>query len=148
MTGPEALTKDYMVIRLIGFSMISILFVCWALTQFVHLPGKTSQDAIVWIRCLLYLIAAASFATIVFLKKIFLQKNPQDNLSTLITKLKMSAIITFGICETPGIYGLVLYFIGGSRTDFYVLAVYSLVLFAIFYPRINQWEEHVASAAA
>ena len=142
----EVLRKEYRVIVLIGMPLVSSLFIYWLLIQFIIPPPQASQRAGDSLRYVIYFLAAINVAGILFLKKIFLQKKSQDHLTTLVAKLRISTIVTFALCEAPAIYGLLLYIIGGSRKDFYALAVYSLLLFAVFFPRLNQWQEYTASA--
>jgi ATP synthase subunit C len=56
-------------------------------------------------------------------------------------KLFTVSVVALAMCEAIAIYGLVLFLIGGNRADFYGLAAFSLVAFAIHFPRRSQWEE-------
>ncbi|MHB8843858.1 MAG: hypothetical protein ACYC7L_03840 [Nitrospirota bacterium] len=56
-------------------------------------------------------------------------------------KLSTAAIITFALCETPAIFGLVLYFLGRNATDFYLFLIISMFFFASHFPKFSQWEE-------
>jgi len=56
------------------------------------------------------------------------------------------SIITFAFCEVPAVLGLVLFLIGGLRTDFYILLAISLgVKFANF-PKYAEWENWASAA--
>ena len=55
--------------------------------------------------------------------------------------LVAAAVVTFALCEVPAIFGLVLYFLGRSTTDFYLFLLISLFLFSIHFPKFSQWEE-------
>ncbi len=143
----EILKKEYRIMLLSGLPMVGSLFVYWMLIQFVIHPPQTPQETAAPLRYMLYFIAAGGVGAIFFLRRVLLQKKPQDNLAALIGKLKTSAMVTLAFCEAPALYGVVLYFIEGSRKDFYVLAVYSLLLFAVFFPRLDHWQEYTAGAA-
>jgi F0F1-type ATP synthase membrane subunit c/vacuolar-type H+-ATPase subunit K len=58
-----------------------------------------------------------------------------------IQKLQAAAMVTFALCEVPAVIGLVLYFIGGNMTNFYLFLMISLFCFAAYFPRFSQWEE-------
>jgi len=55
--------------------------------------------------------------------------------------LVTAAVVTFALCETPAIFGLVLYFIGRNTTDFYLFLIVSMFFFATNFPKFSQWEE-------
>jgi F0F1-type ATP synthase membrane subunit c/vacuolar-type H+-ATPase subunit K len=56
-------------------------------------------------------------------------------------RLTTASIITYALCETPAIFGLVLYFLGRNSADFYLFLMVSLFYFATNFPRFSQWEE-------
>jgi hypothetical protein len=39
-----------------------------------------------------------------------------------------------------------LFIIGGQRGDFYMLGLMSLVMFAVYFPRMSQWNDWLGSA--
>jgi len=55
--------------------------------------------------------------------------------------LMTSAIIGYALCESVAIFGLVLFFLTQKSLDFYLFLGLSLTLFAVFFPRLSQWEE-------
>lgn len=56
-------------------------------------------------------------------------------------RLTTAAVVTFALCETPGIFGLVLYFLGKNASDFHFFLLISLFFFAANFPKFSQWEE-------
>jgi ATP synthase subunit C len=65
----------------------------------------------------------------------------QPRASAVVKKLFTASVFALAMCEAVAIYGLVLFLIGGNRADFYGFAAFSLVAFAIHFPRRSQWEE-------
>jgi F0F1-type ATP synthase membrane subunit c/vacuolar-type H+-ATPase subunit K len=55
--------------------------------------------------------------------------------------LVTAAVVTFALCEVPALFGLVLYFLARSMTDFYLFLLISLLLFSVHFPAFSQWEE-------
>lgn len=55
--------------------------------------------------------------------------------------LVTAAVVTFALCEVPGTFGLVMYFLGRNSTDFYLFLIMSLFLFATNFPKFSTWEE-------
>lgn len=60
-------------------------------------------------------------------------------------RLMTKSIISMAICESVAIYGLVLFLLAGSRLDFYLFTVVSLIFFGVFFPRYHRWEEWIKS---
>ena len=56
-------------------------------------------------------------------------------------RLQTASIVTFAMCESVGLFGFVLFVVSGSSADFYGFLVLSLLLFGIYFPRRDQWEE-------
>ena len=61
-------------------------------------------------------------------------------------RLQTASVVTFGLCESVGIFGVVLFVTFGSSADFYLFLVLSLGLFAFYFPRRDQWEEWARQA--
>jgi hypothetical protein len=55
-------------------------------------------------------------------------------------RLTTAAIITYALCETPAIFGLVLFFLGRNASDFHRFLLISLFFFAVNFPKFSQWE--------
>ncbi len=64
------------------------------------------------------------------------------------SRLFFCSLATNLLCETVAITGLTFFFLTGSPISFYPFMVLSLVLFAYFFPRYDQWREYVGEAAA
>ena len=55
--------------------------------------------------------------------------------------LTTAAVITYALCETPAIFGLVLFFLGKNSSDFHLFLLFSLFYFAVYFPKFSKWEE-------
>jgi hypothetical protein len=58
-----------------------------------------------------------------------------------IQRLMTAAVITYAFCESIAVLGFVLYFFGGSPTDFYMFMLISLFFFSVYFPKYGRWEE-------
>ena len=136
------LKARYLAINFIGLAMIASVFVYagvvevikWKLAPFA---GFSTLDpgTVDLIKYVFLALAAAQFGLIKALQKI-LPTRSVENLSTV-------AIITFALCESVGILGLVLFLLNGNSMDFYIFMVISLGFFYLFFPKYEQWEERV-----
>ena len=61
--------------------------------------------------------------------------------SRLVTRLVTSSIVIFALAESIAVYGLVLFFLNGNSTDFYIFLGLSFLAFVMFFPKYDQWEE-------
>ena len=64
-----------------------------------------------------------------------------------VARLRTEALVAASLAEAPAVLGLVLYLLAGRRQDFYVLAVWSLLLHPFHLPRLERWEEAARTPA-
>jgi hypothetical protein len=136
------LKARYLAVNFIGLAMIAAVFVYagvvevikWKLAPFAGFatldPGTADLLKYVFLA-----LAAAQFGVIKAVQKI-LPTRSVENLSTV-------AIITFALCESVGVLGLVLFLLAGNSMDFYIFMVISLGFFTLFFPKYDQWEQRL-----
>jgi hypothetical protein len=139
------LKARYLAVNFIGLAMIAAVFVYagvvelikWQLAPFAGFarldPGTASLLKYIFIA-----LAAAQYGIIKVVQKIIPAKST-DN-------LPQAAIITFALCESVAVLGLVLFLLAGNAMDFYIFMVISLGFFYLFFPKYEQWEERVKAA--
>jgi hypothetical protein len=151
--------KSYKRALLIGFFMIGGVFALVGVVELVRravLPiPKTeviSGDQADFLFYVLLVVSVAIFFIIRFLKQYFLQDNimflpdrkEQQEFkirAVLVLNLMIVAVMASVFCETPAIFGFVLFFLtGGNIIYFYLLTFVSLCFFVFYFPRRSQWE--------
>jgi len=55
--------------------------------------------------------------------------------------LLAATVISLALAESPAIFGLVLFLLGGDRWDFYGFAAFALLLVLVVFPRHNEWQD-------
>jgi F0F1-type ATP synthase membrane subunit c/vacuolar-type H+-ATPase subunit K len=139
------LKSRYLAVNFIGLAMIAAIFVYagvveyikwqWAPFQgFAKLPPETES----LLRYILLALAAGQYVIIKAVRKIVLAQSREN--------LPQAAIVTFALCESVAIFGLVLFLLGGNTMDFYLFMVISLGFFYLFYPKYEEWEQQMTSA--
>jgi hypothetical protein len=136
------LKARYLVVNFIGLAMIAAVFVYagvvevikWKLAPFAGF-AKLEPHTADLLKYAFLALAAAQFGVIKAIQKI-LPARSVENLSTV-------AIITFALCESVALLGLVLFLLSGNSMDFYIFMVISLGFFYLFFPKYVQWEERV-----
>jgi F0F1-type ATP synthase membrane subunit c/vacuolar-type H+-ATPase subunit K len=136
----DQLKRKYLAVNLIGLIMIASVFLYAAVVEIIKrflAPfagfALLTKETVDLVRYLLGFAAMADF----FLIRIILKKYsaaPAPN-------LPLAAIITFSLCESVALYGLVLFLLAGSPLDFYIFMTISLAFFYIYFPKYDKWEK-------
>jgi F0F1-type ATP synthase membrane subunit c/vacuolar-type H+-ATPase subunit K len=136
----EEIKRRYRLATIIGIAMISSLVIYALIVEFikVNINIILPSSVVDLLRYLFFTIAIVEFIFIRFLRSQMVSGVPSP---AKIQKLFNMTIITYALCESIAIYGLILFLIGGRRFDFYSLMILSLIFFAIYFPRYAQWEE-------
>jgi hypothetical protein len=139
------LKARYLAVNFIGLAMIAAVFVYagvvelikWQWAPFAGLAKLPAATASL-LKYVFLALAAAQYLVIKVMQKIVLARST-DN-------LPQAAIITFALCETVAVLGLVLFLLIGNTLDFYVFMVISLGFFYLFYPKYENWEKLLSAA--
>jgi hypothetical protein len=140
------LKARYLSINFIGLAMIAAVFAYagvvevikwqWApFTGFAKLPPQTA----LLLKYIFLVLAAAQYVIIKVVQKLILAQSAAN--------LPQAAIVTFALCETVAIFGLILFLLTGNGLGFYVFMVISLGFFYLFFPKYEDWEQKVSAAA-
>ena len=73
--------------------------------------------------------------------------SPAGNAAGQARRLVSTSITIAALAEVPAILGLVLFMLSGLRGDFSVLFVLSLVLQAVYFPRLDGWRQWASEPA-
>ena len=137
-----ALKARYLAVNFIGLAMIAAVFVYAGVVevikwQYAPFAGFARLDprTVGLLRYAFLALAAAQFGIIKVVQKI-IPAGSVDN-------LPQTAIITFALCESVAVLGLVLFLLAGNALDFYIFMTISLGFFYLFFPKYDQWEQRV-----
>jgi F0F1-type ATP synthase membrane subunit c/vacuolar-type H+-ATPase subunit K len=144
----EDLKRVYRLATILGIAMISSLFIYALIVEFIKVKVNINinfpSSMVDLLRYVFFGIAIGEFLLITFLRSRMVSGAPS---LAKIQKLLSMTILTYALCESVAIYGLILFLIGGRRFDFYSLMILSLIFFAIYFPRYAQWEEWLQKEA-
>jgi hypothetical protein len=141
------LKARYLAVNFIGLAMIASVFVYagvvellkWQMAPFAGF-AKLAPGTVALIKYIFLALAAAQFGVIKAVQKI----RPASS----VEKLSLTAIITFALCESVAVLGLVLFMLAGNSLDFYIFMLISLGFFYLFFPKYEQWEERVRAGGS
>ncbi len=136
------LKARYLAVNFIGLAMIAAVFVYagvvelikWQLAPFTGF-AKLEPHTADLLKYAFLALAAAQFGIIKAVHKIL----PTPS----VEKLSQAAVITFALCESVAVLGLLLFLLSGQGLDFYIFMVISLGFFTLFFPKYDQWEQRI-----
>lgn len=133
---------------LITLAMLSSLVVYATIVEILRSSAAAVRgvENLGVIRVIFFVLGAVHFLTARIFREVMLRKKPGESIEKLLSRLTRASIFTSALCEVPAVLGLVLFIIGGQRGDFYMLGLMSLVMFAVYFPRMSQWNDWLGSA--
>jgi hypothetical protein len=150
----ESLRKGHRTAVIIGWLMILSVLAYAGVAEYLtrsNAPfagfAPLPKDIFNKLRLVLLGVCLLDFAFIPFLRNrvLFAQNRPDmpapGRPLTPESKLVASSIITFALCESIVIYGIVLFLVNGARQEFYFFFFLSLIAFAVHFPRYERWQE-------
>jgi hypothetical protein len=134
------LKARYLAVNFIGLAMIAAVFVYAGVVEVIKWQwapfagfAKLDPRTVGLLKYAFLALAAAQFGIIKVVQKIMPAKS--------VDNLPQAAIITFALCESVAVLGLVLFLLAGNAMDFYILMTISLGFFYLFFPKYDQWEQ-------
>jgi F0F1-type ATP synthase membrane subunit c/vacuolar-type H+-ATPase subunit K len=153
------LKRGYRQARFIGTAMVFGVLVYALVVEIMRNNSAFSRepllpDAAESIKYMFLGLALIQFFLIRMIRRRFLLREPGQatrlqtglqtgSVSIKVARLLVTSIITYALCESIAVYGLVLYFVTKRPFDFYLFMGISLLYFAAYFPRYTQWEEWV-----
>jgi hypothetical protein len=136
------LKARYLAVNFIGLAMIASVFVYagvvelikWQLAPFAGF-AKLDSRTVDLLKYGFLVIAAVQYVAIKVVQKVLPGKS--------VDNLPLTAIISFALCESVAVLGLVLFLLGGQTMDFYIFMMISLGFFYLHFPKYEQWERWV-----
>lgn len=141
--------KEYRLTSIICGAIASSLLIYALVVEFIRIKqvslASLDPQMLEYIRLTLVVISFSLFLVINYLNNLILKRNRQDNMQTLVNKLRTANIISLALSEMPAVFGLALFFLSGVPRDFYILLILSAALIYIFFPRFSAWENWLRS---
>lgn len=138
MDPQAAKSKSMEAARVAYFSIASALMLYAMMVESIPGPSAgASSDTLPVMRVVFYAISVGCAVLVWVLPRLMLQSAP---VPCPFPRRLTAALVSWAVAETPAILGLILYFLGGVKGDFYRLAAWSLALMIFAYPRKSRWE--------
>jgi hypothetical protein len=69
--------------------------------------------------------------------------SPETKVMEFIGRLRLAHIVTYALCESIGIFGLLLFMLGKDKTEFYAFLGVSLFLMLVHFPKYDDWKSRL-----
>jgi hypothetical protein len=149
----ESLKSNYRRAVLLWIAMMGSIFIYMILVELFKLEASflkkdSSSPEVMPIKYFLLIFACLTPLMICFVRSQILCGGAGKSFKTSSKQLLICSLATNLLCETVALTALSLFFLTRNPLGFYPLMVLSLVLFAYFFPRYNQWKEWVEKVEA
>lgn len=140
------LRQCYRTTAIVCGAMIAGLFPYLAVVELVrgHL-GSTGylmdSRQIQLLAYVLYGLALLPFIVPRLIKRHVIAAAAQESEGALVMRLRTATFLSYALSEVPAVFGLLLFFLAGLNTAFYVLWFMSLLSMLLQFPRLRAWEE-------
>jgi hypothetical protein len=146
MITDQELNKGMVNLKIIWFAMLASL----AIYLFVGLQVETNlkvsmdKDMFVMIKKVLYVVAFVTLIATRYIRKLFLsgkiqyRQLTQTSQHPALQKYTTAMILVFGMSESIGIYGLILFLLGKNTMDLYLLILISAAAIFMYRPRKDE----------
>ncbi len=130
--------------RIVAVGMVAALIVYAGVvellrTRLTSLPAPLPPATVRTLRRALLAVALGQAALIPTLRRALL--TPRPGAPAAGPRLQTVSIAVFAMCESVGVYGVVLFVLSRATIDFYPFFVLALGLFAVHFPRRERWDQ-------
>ncbi len=149
----DELAKACRTAQVIGWQLLGSLVVyAIVLNLFQHarapfsgyVPGLSHN----LLRAIFVALALVNLGLAGFIQRSILERSilekPASSVPALLTS---AAVVALALCEAIAICGVVLFFLTGRASDYYLFAALSAVGFVRYFPRRERWEEQARAIA-
>ncbi len=137
----DELKSSYRVATLIGVAMIVTILIYIVLVEVLKRglfpEGSPPLQEMGILRYAFFALAVVQILLIRYVREIILSRGNG------IQRLLVATIVTFALCESIAILGLILFLLGRDSFDFYCLAGLAMILFILYFPKYSQWEDWI-----
>lgn len=132
-------------IALFSFAFIALMMLIEEIIRHSSQPfygwGKIAFRQLPTFRYIIYAISVGVLILMRLLQSLFTRFSPELDFNQALHRLTMGTIIPLSLAEIPAILGFIFFLLTGFYRDFYVLAIVSVILLFMYFPRKSFWQE-------
>lgn len=140
------LKTDLIILWVILGTMVSTLAVYIFLCHYLGDELRVSTDGgpPILIRTILYAVSIVTFPLINLLRHIMLRLNQtMPGGTSARARYFTTVLVSLGLAETMGVYGLVLFLLGDDLNTLYIFSFLSVLAMILYGPKSDEYEEIV-----
>ena len=126
-------------LKMIFFILLSSLGVYWVVMQTLHPAARIDP----LLRSVLTALAAVTAITIFFVHFVYIEKMLQERAgeasSPKLPRVRQAYIVCYMLCEMVGLFGFVVYVMGGGRHRAALFILAAAALYALCYPQLSKY---------
>jgi hypothetical protein len=142
----DELRQTYRTTAIACAAMIAALFPYLAVVELVraqlggagYLMDAREVELLAYV---LYGLALLPFIVPHLIKRHVISGASQEGEGALVMRLRTATFLSYALSEVPAVFGLLLFFLAGLNTAFYVLWFLSLLSMLLQFPRLRSWQE-------
>jgi hypothetical protein len=143
MMNDKELNRGLFVLKIIW----SVMLVSLAIYLFVglqvtkNLQISTNEDTYTVFKSVLYILACLILIAAWYIRKFLLSRKGQPVQATqaldhpILQRYFVASIISWALSESIGVFGLILFFLGRSTTDLYILILIAAIVMFLYRPK-------------
>ncbi|QTA82386.1 Uncharacterized protein dnl_47610 [Desulfonema limicola] len=142
----EELRKQFRVLQIIWGSMLGSLVIYVIIC---HLVGDSIREStnseipIELLRNFLFVLSIGEITAIYFIRKIVLTVQSKLTAKEFLKKFIPLSVVTYGIAESIGIFGLIIYFLGDEVHILYIFIAISAGVLFYYRPVYEELEDYL-----
>lgn len=142
------LNEVYRSTSIIGYSTSFSVIIYGLIAYYLLSRSSGGQSAVEnseMIRQIFWFVGISILFSVSLMRRLISKNAKKKEISSreMLKQLQTTSMVTFGMCESIGILGLVLSIMTKNINDYYGLGFLSLVSFGLFFPKIDLWEEQM-----
>ncbi|WP_028317964.1 hypothetical protein [Desulfobulbus elongatus] len=145
MISAQELDKGMVMLKTIWFALAGslVMYVIAVPLFLADSAARFSPEIYGELRVLLYAVAAATLAASWLVRRLLLgaripPKPTRSQQHPVIQRYTTAMLIALAMTEAIGIYGLLLFLLGGNRTDLLLLSALAAAAMTLYFPRKNE----------
>lgn len=139
----EAIDKGFITLNVIWGAMLFSLFIYLFVAHYLKgsIEASLDENTLGLFRSALYAVSAVTLISSFYIRKLILRtkrmsgRQVPEVQSPAVARYFTALIVTLALCESVGIYGLVLFLMGKNSTDLYLFIAVSVAAMVYYRPR-------------
>lgn len=137
--------KKQIKIALFSFGFVALMVVIEEILRYIYRPfygwGGIAFGQLTKLRYIIYALSVAALIAMRLLQGLLMRIRPDMDFYQALQRLTLATLIPLCLAEIPALLGFIFFLLTGLFRDFYVLAIVTVILLFMYFPRRGLWQE-------